>query len=412
MVRPAVSVRSDTVSRMVSKANEVPFDSLAAADLHVDAIYLSGTKGTLADEPLPRLMGVGNRSGFRISGSQKSPGGVKYAVLFTTGAEPDWPDFLDPQTGVFTYYGDNRKPGCELHETSNGGNRLLRSVFEAAHGGIGDRDQVPPFFLFEKALPGRSVRFRGLLAPGAETLTSDDELVAIWRSTGGLRFQNYRARFTVLDAGVIPRTWLAALRDGASATSAPDCPTGWREWVDGRSYRALLAPPTLIVRSKADQLPTTPTGMAILRTIHAHFDGRPNDFEACAVAIWQLIAPSTGRVDVTRPTRDGGRDAVGQYMLGPPSDPIAIDFALEAKCYAIDSPIGVKAMSRLISRLRYRHFGVFVTLSYFHSQVYTEVRTDEHPVAMISGGDVVSALRDKGYADAESVKAWLNTFTE
>jgi hypothetical protein len=47
--------------------------------------------------------------------------------------------------------------------------------------------------------------FRGLLAPGGPGLSFDDELQAIWRSTGGRRFQNYRARFTVLDVPRIER---------------------------------------------------------------------------------------------------------------------------------------------------------------------------------------------------------------
>jgi hypothetical protein len=36
-------------------------------------------------------------------------------------------------------------------------------------------------------------------------------------------------------------------------------------------------------------------------------------------------------------------------------------------------------MSRLISRLRFRQFGVFITTSYFHHQAYEEVRLDQHP---------------------------------
>jgi hypothetical protein len=31
-------------------------------------------------------------------------------------------------------------------------------------------------------VPGRAVRFRGLLSPGAETLGADDDFNAIWRS--------------------------------------------------------------------------------------------------------------------------------------------------------------------------------------------------------------------------------------
>jgi hypothetical protein len=47
---------------------------------------------------------------------------VRLVVLYTSGAEPDWPDELDPYTGTFTYFGDNRSPGRELHDTWKRGN--------------------------------------------------------------------------------------------------------------------------------------------------------------------------------------------------------------------------------------------------------------------------------------------------
>ena len=36
-------------------------------------------------------------------------------------------------TGTFTYHGDNRSPGRELHDTPNKGNLLLSRAFEWAH---------------------------------------------------------------------------------------------------------------------------------------------------------------------------------------------------------------------------------------------------------------------------------------
>jgi hypothetical protein len=45
---------------------------------------------------------------------------------------------------------------------------------------------------------------------------------------------------------------------------------------------------------------------------------------------------------MTRPCRDGGRDAIGIYRFGPKRDPIAIDFALEAKCKGMESGVGVR----------------------------------------------------------------------
>ncbi|WP_198145370.1 restriction endonuclease [Frankia sp. EAN1pec] len=390
---------------MDDKSQVVPFVDLPTAALVVDQLYEGGTAGTLADDPLARLLPVGNQGGFRYAGSPRK-GTVRLSVLYTTGAVADWPDTLDPSTGVFTYYGDNRKPGRDLHDTQRSGNLLLRDVFEHAHGSVEERRTVPPFLLFETAPPGRRIMFRGLLAPGAATLTSDDDLVAIWRNTRGHRFQNYRAHFTVLDVATVTRTWLTDILAG-HATDSEHCPPAWTAWVDGRAYSPLIAPSTTIIRTKAEQQPPDPTGVAILAAIREHYRGHEHDFEFCAVELWRLIAPATGRCDVTPPSRDGGRDAIGDYILGPLSDPIAIDFALEAKCYTDTNSVGVRDVARLISRLRHRHFGVFITTSHFNQQVYTEVRTDRHPIALVSGRDIVNALRAHGYADVNAVNAWL-----
>ncbi|MGW2082129.1 restriction endonuclease [Streptomyces sp. NPDC001939] len=391
----------------VASEPHVAFTDLETADLVVDALYAGGTSGNTGDEPISKLIkGVGNQGGFRYAG-WPTRANVKLAVLYTSGVEVDWPDHLDVETGTFTYYGDNKKPGQSLHNTPRAGNILLRDVFAASHGTATDRAKVPPFLLFEKAATsGRSVRFRGLLAPGGPTLTSDDELAAIWRTTAGLRFQNYRSHFTVLDHDLIPRSWIEHLLAGGNPLG-DGCPDVWRAWVEGRVYRPMLAPVTTVVRSKADQLPADAAGTAVLEEIREYFRGREHDFEGCAVAIWRLIARNTGPVDVTRPSRDGGRDAVGTYGLGPASSRIAIDFALEAKCYGAGNSVGVREVSRLISRIRHRNFGVLVTTSYFHKQVQEEVHEDGHPIVLISGRDIVDALRQDGRTTVDAVRQWL-----
>ncbi len=383
----------------------VPFADLASTDLVVDRMYDGGAAGSVADDPLARLLPVGNQGGFRYAGSPRK-GTVRLAVLYTTAAEADWPDELDKQTGLFTYYGDNRSPGRELHDTQRSGNLLLRDAFDSTHSTADDRRAVPPFLLFEKAAPRRRVVFRGLLVPGAATLTGDDDLVAIWRSSRGSRFQNYRARFTVLDVAHVTREWLTDVLDGR-ASESEHCPSAWTAWVESRVYTPLTAPSTTVIRNKADQMPADPAGRAILTEIRDYYRGREHDFELCAVELWRLIAPATGRCDITQPSRDGGRDATGDYMLGPSSDPVRIDFALEAKCYSERNSVGVREVARLISRLRHRHFGVFVTTSHFNQQVYSEVRSDRHPIALVSGGDVVEVLRARGYSDVPAVRAWL-----
>jgi hypothetical protein len=107
----------------------VDFGQLAGADLGVDRIYKGGSAGNAGDDPLSRLLpGVGNQGGFRMYGSPIRDM-VKLVVLYTSGAEPDWPDALDPYTGTFTYFGDNRSPGRELHDTPRKGNLMLSQSF-------------------------------------------------------------------------------------------------------------------------------------------------------------------------------------------------------------------------------------------------------------------------------------------
>lgn len=380
---------------------QVEFDQLANADLVVDRVYRGGSLGGTRDDPLSKLLPVGNQGGFRPAGSP-TRGSVKLAVLFTTGAEPDWPDALDPYTGTFTYYGDNRRPGQELDDTK--GNRLLTSAFGWAHGKAATRVKVPPFLLFDKPGTSRDVRFRGLLAPGSDRLSGEEDLVAVWRTTGGVRFQNYQARFTVLDTPSVSRAWIRQLIAGEPL--GDHCPPTWRKWVELGTYTTLLAPPTVIVRTRDEQQPTL-ADKPLLDLVYQHFKGRPHDFEQFAADLWRMSEPNVDRIDVTRPWRDGGRDAVGEYLLGPHADPVAVEFALEAKCYAPTNGVGVRETSRLISRLRHRQFGVLVTTSHLDAQAYREIREDGHPIVVLAGRDVIDRLKSKGLDNVVAVRRHL-----
>lgn len=120
-----------------------------------------------------------------------------------------------------------------------------------------------------------------------------------------------------------------------------------------------------------------------------------------------MMDPNISIEMVTRPSVDGGRDAIGTYRIGPIEDRISLDFALEAKCYGPDNGVGVKALSRLISRLRHRQFGILVTTSYLGLQAYEELRTDRHPVIVIAGVDIAGILIKAGLGSSEAVRQWL-----
>ena len=43
---------------------------------------------------------------------------LKLCVLYSELADPDWPDELRFEKGAFIYYGDNKRPGHELHDNA------------------------------------------------------------------------------------------------------------------------------------------------------------------------------------------------------------------------------------------------------------------------------------------------------
>jgi len=100
-----------------------PHQLLSQCDLVVDAIYESSGDGQIGGEPISKILpGSGNMGGFRVSGRGERK---NWVVLFSTGEDRDWPDTLDLNTGRFVYYGDNKTPGHELHDTEQGVTRFF-----------------------------------------------------------------------------------------------------------------------------------------------------------------------------------------------------------------------------------------------------------------------------------------------
>lgn len=389
----------------------ISFENLASADLIVDAIYEGGDKANIAADPISKLLpGSGNQGGFRAAGKGDHK---KFVVLYSSGEDRDWPDYLNLNTGQFTYFGDNKTPGHLLHETQRGGNRILQNVFEHLHSD--SRPYIPPFFVFQKyptSKSERSVQFKGLAVPGFPGVPSTDDLVAIWKTTNKMRFQNYRATFTILNISVIGRNWLMDLQNSNNSDFVPRTLIKWRKT---GSYEPLSSEPTTIIRSPKEQIPDTKTKMEILKAVWETFKEMPIAFEAFAAKIFQLQDRRVIIDEITRGTIDGGRDAIGKYILGLNDDPVYAEFSLEAKCYRPmtdlkkANSVGVKEVSRLISRIKHRQFGVLVTTSFIARQAYEEVRTDRHPIIFICGKDIAEILIENGYNTAVLVKKFIES---
>lgn len=379
-------------------------DELANSNLTIDAHYAGSRNGNSSDDPLTKLLNVSNQGGFRIRGTRDDP---RMVVLLSSMEDLDWPDELDLSTGTFIYYGDNKKPGRKLDETNRYGNNLLELIFSRYHSG--KRDLMPPVLVFTKAGQYRDVIFRGLAVPGQVGSTQNDDLVAVWHTNNGQRFQNYKATLTILDIPEVPRLWLNDIICGQRASESKNAPEKWLKWVNTGHYEPLIAKRSQPIRSKKEQLPTMKHDLAMLAIIYNYFQVDPYAFEACAAALIRICLPDIVELDLTRRYRDGGRDGIGKLRIGRANSSVLVDFAIEAKCYGLANSVGVREVSRLISRLRYRQFGVLLTTSWLHDQAYKEIVEDGHPVMILSGKDVVELLKQAGLKSPEDVTMWLQS---
>ena len=352
--------------------------------------------------------GINNTSGFRPKSKANGSTDIEecaFCVLVTNFGEVEWPDYLDPETGIFKYFGDKRSEG-DLHATQVGGNRFLRENFKKLH--TGSRLAVPPVLVFEnhKNDEGSQMRFLGLAAPGAQGLSAYEDLVAVWRVKGKTRFQNYRSIFTILKTDVIDKAWLHDLVEGISPANSQYCPEVWKKWAVSGIYTPLTCTRKREPREKKNQLPHTDAEQHILDRVMKEFNDR--EFEFAAVEIVQLMDPRFTDLSVTQRVRDGGRDGIGSYKVGHENHQIHLSAIIEAKLWREKSDVGVKPMSRLISRIKHRDIGVFVTTSSFNKQVQQELIDDDHPVILVSGGDISRVLIASELDVPEKFDAWAS----
>lgn len=408
--------------------NKVTFEDVIngkCKKLIIDCIYENKQPNKdMSCRVLPKLMKVQNTGGFRPIGEYKNNFAVKYVVLYSTGEDIYWQDDLDEELGLFIYYGDNQRAGRDILDTKLGGNLILQKSFElACSNNIEDRKKIPPFFLFQKD-ENANVKFSGLLVPGYKNINEKEWLTALWakRSEGG-RFQNYKAMFTVLDTedgskanptnASIDLQWINDLLEGKGYESE-HAPKAWKNWIDKCVYKPLTVNVDSRIRTKEEQLPKEKDKLEMLQYIHDYFYNKDRksdatNFEPFAIVLTTLADTNIISCDNTRPSRDGGRDGIGEYrIMNGLNQALKTVFAVEAKCYDLNNSVGVKETSRLISRIRHRQFGVFVTTSYVDIQAYKEIIEDEHPIAIIAGADIIDILYQNEITDLDKLKEYLN----
>ncbi|WP_022778305.1 restriction endonuclease [Butyrivibrio sp. AE3009] len=393
---------------------EVQFDDLDKSDLILNCIYKGGKAPNMSAEPFHKLIPeCENSGGFRKRLRQDGSGKYAYIVLYTSLEEPEWPDSLDEQTGVFRYFGDNREPGRALLDTKKKGNLVLKTTFDLLNDGFKLED-IPPFLIFKKTGHGRDIQFLGLAAPGNPNIVPGKDLFASWKKVNDKTFQNYEAYFTILDTGKTPisREWIKALIYD-HRNNLNYAPVAWKKFVrEGRNGIVPLRPhEEHDIPNKYDQLQSDEEGMLCLKILRDHYRGNKRGFEVCAANIVCKMDTNFQSFASAGTWTDGANDIVGKYIIsqsGKVNVPLSFDCALEAKCSDVDDGVGVKDMSRLISRLKNRQMGVFITTSFVDEQAYYEVVENGYPILLITASDIAAVLRNNSIS-SRNIYEWLES---
>ena len=174
---------------------------LRSTDLIVDTVYGGGVDGNTSDDPIHTAPAGRQFRRHTVQRMRFWPRIVGFVHFWRRSRLAGFNRI--PKPGTLAYFGDNKRGGRELHDTPRGGNELLRKTVPCRRrtGLFLTANFVPPILVFGGTGERRNHRFLGLAVPGAPGVAAVDELVGIWRSSAGIRYRNYRALFTILDAG-------------------------------------------------------------------------------------------------------------------------------------------------------------------------------------------------------------------
>jgi hypothetical protein len=177
-------------------SREVLFNDLPSSDLVVDAVYKGGSAANVSADPLQRLLPVGNSGGFRYNG-RRSGSGISNCLLialYSTEDEPNWPDHLDVETGLIHVL--RRQPTSGPRASRHPARWKSTAPADVRRPARRNPRRIPPLFIFTTTGVGRETfGFEGSPRPAHRVCRHPDDLVAIWKTAGGSRFQNYRATF-------------------------------------------------------------------------------------------------------------------------------------------------------------------------------------------------------------------------
>jgi hypothetical protein len=293
----------------------------------------------------------------------------------TSGSLNPWDDVIDLSNAEILYWGDAKNNETKALDDFKG-NKTLRQIYDYILSG--QKNLVPPILHFSKPAVG-TVKFNGLCVL--------NKLEISWFDDHGSPIRNYHAHLTILDCEKVSIKWLHS----RVKTDTPNqidshehCPEAWKSYKKG--HKKPIDIWASRIRAESEQLPPPDSVDAKILLSLLTLDSFA--FEKVIVALFKELTDITHHISGTRATGDGGFDFFGTFIFPRPTR-YEISFRGEVKRYARSTSVDPKSVSRLVARLSRKEYGIFVTTSYFTKQAQREVLSDEYPIHLISGLDLV-----------------------
>lgn len=207
----------------------VTFENLKNVSLKPRYIYKGGKQGNISDDPFNALLNVGNAAGMRPK--KNINGNLAYIVLITNPSNhEEYPDKLNKDLNILTYFGDQRIPERDYLDTKQKGNFNIEKLFHEVFSKNCNNANLFPCFYFEKnGDTGRDYTFHGIVYP----LTKNQKLNEVCEkviipSDKGI-IENLKFLFALDTASEISRDWLTdLLLDNKNSSNAP---ASWKEFI-------------------------------------------------------------------------------------------------------------------------------------------------------------------------------------
>lgn len=385
------------------------------------------TKCDIADSNIVFQKGIHNIKSVKLKdGSYRIP-----AIIISSSphkARTDitpWEDDFDPDYGHIRYYGDAKDNLTKASEWS--GNALLLEMFSnySSPNEIERMIKGVPLIFFKRVeYDGR--KKGNLLFQGYGVIQSVELITQFNPKLSTPYFSNYVFDMCVFsmkeENEMFSWDWINARRNPnlSNEEAYKLAPKEWKTWVKNGStglYKVRRNISASKIITMQEQMPGKGSKEeSILKEIYDYYDGSKHIFELLAMRITQEIFEESGAKFypgwITSKSGDRGIDFVARMDISSQISSLKIVILGQAKCEKLDKPTNGVHIARTVARLKRGWFGVYVTTSYFSSNVQFEVMDDQYPIMLISGKKIAETVEKIIFKKGIELKEFLKEVDE